>query len=127
MASAIGSLVLLEKSGMTMRQAGLWIAASSAVGVIGLIIISSLATSGRRSVIPAILLFSTAVSTIGLAQMDGPPMPGALMMLGVTRSPSVPLLTLLLMGTEGVGPVRIRIVIATGLFFTVAEIGGFGL
>ena len=47
-----------------------------------------------------------------------------LIVSGIVRAPMMPILTLILMETKGVGSANIGA--AVGLFFAAAEIGGFG-
>ena len=115
---------LLEESGMTIAQAGSWTAAATALGIFGLLAFPPLARHGYRALIIALLLAVAAVSIAGLAYLDGPPLIGGLVAYNIVRDPMLPILTLILMETPGVGARRMGV--AGGLFFTAAEVGGFG-
>ena len=115
---------LLQDRGMTLSQAGFWTAASTLAGIIGLLAIPAVARQGRRAVAMALMLLIAAVTALGLVTLAGAPLVGTLVLSGVVRAPMMPVLTLILMETRGVGAVRMGA--AGGLFFAAAEIGGFG-
>ena len=115
---------LLQDRGMTLSQAGSWTAASTLAGIIGLLAIPAVARQGRRALPMAMMLLIAAVTAVGLVTLAGAPLVGALVLSGVVRAPMMPVLTLILMETRGVGAVRMGA--AGGLFFAAAEIGGFG-
>jgi CP family cyanate transporter-like MFS transporter len=115
---------LLQEGGMTLSQAGLWTAVSTAVGVLGVLVIPPLARRGSRALTMGLLLVVGAITTVGLAYLSGPSLIGVLMMSNIVRGPMMPIATLILMETPGIGPRRMGA--AAGLFFAAAEIGGFG-
>ena len=115
---------LLQESGMTLSQAGSWTAAATAVGALGLLVIPPLAKRGSRALTMGILLAVAASTTVGLAYLSGPSLIGVLVMSNIVRGPMMPIATLILMETPGIGPRRMGA--AAGLFFAAAEIGGFG-
>ncbi len=115
---------LLQESGMTLSRAGMWTAVSTAVGVVGVLAIPPLARRGSRALTMGILLVVAASTTVGLAYLSGPSLIGVLMMSNIVRGPMMPIATLILMETPGIGPRRMGA--AAGLFFAAAEIGGFG-
>ena len=94
------------------------------VGALGLFAIPSLARYGYRRHVMAGLLLGSAASGYGLVLLAGPGQVGALMLFTVARSPVVPIVMLILMETRGVGVLRMGA--AAGLFYAVAEVGGFG-
>ena len=114
---------LLSDGGMTAAQAGAWVAGATMVGALGLFAIPSLARQGYRRYVMSGLLVSSAASGYGLVLLAGPSQVGALMLFAVARSPMVPIVMLILMETPGVG-VR-RMGAAAGLFYAIAEVGGF--
>ncbi len=118
------SPTLLRESGMSLAQAGAWTAFATALGATGLLFIPSLARHGRRVLTLSLLLALTAISGVGLALGDGPVLLGSLTLSAMARSPLMPVLTLVLMETPGIGAARMGT--AGGLFFAVAEVGGFG-
>ena len=115
---------LLQESGMTLSQAGTWTAVSTAIGALGLLVIPSMAKRGSRALAMGMLLAVGAVTTVGLAYLSGPSLIGVLLMSNIVRGPMMPIATLILMETPGIGPRRMGA--AAGLFFSAAEIGGFG-
>ena len=115
---------LLRDDGMTAAQAGAWTATATLAGAGGLLLIPSLARYGSRRWALAALLVVTAVSTLGLGTMTGGALVGAMMAGAVVRSGLVAIALLVLMETRGVGALRMGT--AAGLYFAVAEIGGFG-
>ena len=64
------------------------------------------------------------LAPFGLALLSGPSLVASVVVSGVVRTPMMPLLTLILMETPGVGARRMGA--SAGLFFAAAEIGGFG-
>ena len=114
---------LLQEGGMTLSQAGFWTAASTVAGAFGLLFIPGLARHGYRALTMAILLVLATGTTIGLALLSGTSLVGVLMISSVVRVPMMPVLTLVLMETPGVGALRMGA--AGGLFFAAAEVGGF--
>ena len=114
---------LLQEKGMTLTQAGAWTAGSTAIGIVGLLLIPRLAEHGRRAMILGFLLAIGSVGILAMAWLSGPAMLLGLMVSGVVRGPLMPVSTLVVMETRGVGSARVGA--ATGLFFASAEIGGF--
>ncbi|MDA0987929.1 MAG: MFS transporter [Chloroflexi bacterium] len=115
---------LLQERDMTMSQAGFWTAASTLAGAFGLLVIPALARNGYRAVTIAVLLLLASGTTVGLATLNDTSLIGVLILSSIVRVPMMPILTLILMETPGVGALRMGA--AGGLFFAAAEIGGFG-
>jgi cyanate permease len=115
---------LLEESGMSLAQAGSWVSAGTIVGILGLLLSAGFVRHGYRVPAMGVLLTVGVVTTVGLALLSGPSLVGAVMVSGIVRTPMMPLLTLILMETPGIGARRIGA--SAGLFFAAAEIGGFG-
>ncbi|MDE2765676.1 MAG: MFS transporter [Chloroflexota bacterium] len=115
---------LLRDDGMTAAQAGAWTAVATLAGAGGLLLIPSLARYGWRRWALAALLVVTAASTLGLGTLSGGALVGAMMAGAVVRSGLVAVALLVLMETRGVGALRMGT--AAGLYFAVAEVGGFG-
>ncbi len=114
---------LLEERGMTLRQAGIWAGVATAAGGCGLLSIPGLARRGYRVRVVIAILAVLTLSTLGLVLLDAAGLITALIITGFARSAMMPLLTLLLMETPGVGSRRMGA--AAGLFFAAAEVGGF--
>ena len=115
---------LLQEKDMTLSQAGSWTAASTLAGTLGLIAIPAIARHGYRAITMAFLLLLASGTTLGLATLGDASLIGSLMLSSIVRVPMMPILTLILMETRGVGALRMGA--AGGLFFAAAEIGGFG-
>ena len=115
---------LLQEKDMTLSQAGSWTAASTLAGTLGLIAIPVIARHGYRAITMAFLLLLASGTTLGLATLGDASLIGSLMLSSIVRVPMMPVLTLILMETPGVGALRMGA--AGGLFFAAAEIGGFG-
>ena len=115
---------LLREGGMTLTQAGYWTAAATAIGALGVLLIPNLARQGYRKWLLGALIGVSSLTTVGLASLSGFSLLSSLMASYIVRGPLMPVLTLVLMETRGIGAARIGA--ARGLFFTAAEIGGFG-
>ncbi len=114
---------LLQERGMTLSQAGSWTAAATGVSALGLLAIPQLARQGNRMLVIAILLIVSAGTTASLTLFVGAPLISVLLISTMARGPFMPILTLVLMETPGIGHRRIGA--AAGIFFAAAEIGGF--
>ncbi len=113
---------LLQEGGLTPAEAGLWAALPNVVGIVGLLTIPRLAHRGVRA---RLLTGLMMVQTAGLLMLLGN---GAIRLfglvgLGLVNQSTSPVLMLLLMDAPGVGTRRMGL--ATGLYFSVGEIGGF--
>jgi MFS family permease len=115
---------LLQERDMTLTQAGFWTAVSTLAGAFGLLFIPLMARHGYRTMTMAVLLLLASATTVGLATLNDTSLIGTLMISSIVRVPMMPVLTLILMETRGVGALRMGA--AGGLFFAAAEIGGFG-
>ena len=114
---------LLQEKNISLTRAGFWSAISMLSGVIGLLIIPSIARHGYRIVILAVIFIIASSTTFALIVFTDYPLYFSLIVSSIVRAPMMPILTLMLMETKGVGSVRMGA--AGGLFFTAAEIGGF--
>lgn len=114
---------LLSDRGMSLARAGFVASVPSVAGIVGLLLIPMAARHGYRRATLALLLLAGAASTIGIGMLSGVPLGVDLAVSGIARNPLVPVLTLVLMDTPGVGPGRMGA--AGGLLFTAGETGGF--
>ncbi len=114
---------LLQEGGMTLSQAGFWTAAATATAVLGVLVIPRLARHGYRVLTVGLLLAISAGTTAALVLFSGSALIGTLLVSTIIRNPLMPVLTLVLMETPGVGARRMGA--AAGLFFAAAEVGGF--
>ncbi len=115
---------LLQSNGMAPDEAGFWAAVPSLVGIVGLLTLPRIIVAGHRAKATSVLLVMWGISLVLLSQTTGVPLFFGLAMMGFVNSCIMPALMLILMETPIVGPQRMGM--AAGLYFSVAEIGGFG-
>ena len=114
---------IFEENGMSASQAGYAAAIPLATGIPALLLIPSLIPPTLRGRMIAILALLTAINLILVIKISGTPLYIGLTALGLVSSPFMPMMLLILMenprvATEYMGA-------AGGMFFCVAEIGGF--
>ena len=114
---------VLQETGMSLAASGRWVAFAIVVAMISNFAVPSLARTGSRSMWLVAMLAGGALTTIGLVYFTGAALVSMVLVGTVIRLPAMQVLTLVLLETPGVG-VR-RIGAAGGLFFAIAEIGGF--
>ena len=114
---------VLRESGMPLAESGRWVAAGIGLAMLSNFAVPSLARKGLRSRWLLVMLLGGALTTAGLACFSGTALIAMVLLGTVIRSPAMQVLTLVLMETPGVGAKRVGA--AAGLFFAVAEIGGF--
>jgi MFS transporter, CP family, cyanate transporter len=113
---------LLRSGGLSVVEAGYWAAFPLLVGIVGSLTIPRLATPPRRMQILFALCLGAAIVSVTL-QFTHPLALGATLLLqGLVRSALMTVLILTLMELPTIGE-RNRGV-ATGLFFSAAEVGG---
>jgi MFS transporter, CP family, cyanate transporter len=115
---------LLVSHAMSPSESGLWVAISTAVGLPAGIFLPRAVTSGRRRYLISALGLASAMAVVGLAFFDGLPLLLALVVFGITRAGTTPLMMLVLMDMREIGAARTGA--AAGLYFTFGELGGFG-
>jgi cyanate permease len=113
---------LLRSRGMAPALAGYWASIPTVIGVIGSLIIPSLATPDRRLRVMLLLFVSALLASLLLHTNPGPWLASGLILQGIARSSMMTIAILLLMETPGMPKARLGL--AGGLFFTAAEIGG---
>ena len=114
---------ILEEKGMTLDEGGLWAALATAIGLIGLIAIPGFVKRGARVRITSLQLVICAIAATAMVLLPGPGAVASLMALTFAAQPMLPMCSLLLMETPGVGAAKMGV--AAGLFFASAEVGGF--
>ena len=114
---------VLQETGMSLAASGRWVAFAIVVAMISNFAVPSLARTGSRSMWLVAMLAGGALTTIGRVYFTGAALVSMVLVGTVIRLPAMQVLTLVLLETPGVG-VR-RIGAAGGLFFAIAEIGGF--
>jgi cyanate permease len=113
---------LLRTGGMTLINAGYWAAIPTAIGIAGSLLIPRLATPGRRFNILIILSLCAAGASLLLHFQSDLPLFTGLIMQGIARSALMTVLILTLVELPGIGDRYAGI--ASGLFFSAAEVGG---
>ena len=114
---------ILENSGMSASQAGYAAAIPIASGILGILIIPHFLRPDLRGRFVALGALINAASLVVAVRSSGIALIIALMAIGFISSPFMPLMLLIMMDTPGVGPHQMGS--AGGMFFCVAEIGGF--
>lgn len=113
---------ILQTSGMTLIEAGYWAAIPTVIGILGSLTIPRLATPGRRFEILLGLGLAAATATI-LLQFSNPTLQtSGLILQGIARSSMMTVLILTLVELPGIGDKYAGM--ASGLFFSAAEVGG---
>lgn len=113
---------LLRSHGLPIAQASYWAALPTVIGVAGSLLIPRLATPGRRFRILLALCAAALLASLLLQVVSGPWLILGLVMQGIARSALTTILVLTLLELRGVGESRAGS--ASGMFFSVAEIGG---
>ncbi|MBM3941084.1 MAG: MFS transporter [SAR202 cluster bacterium] len=114
---------LLRERGFSLGSAGTWVATATLVSTGGILLFPSLARRAHRVRVLALMLAGTTLTTVGLAAFDGGWLIATMFVSNIVRTPTMAVLTLVLMETKGVGSARMGA--AAGLFFAAAEVGGF--
>ena len=114
---------IFEENGMSASQAGLAASIPIATGIPALLFIPSLIPPRFRERTIAVLALITAVNLILVMRTSGTALYIALITLGFASAPFLSLMLLILMESPGVEPRYMGA--AGGMFFCVAEIGGF--
>ena len=113
---------LLRVGGMDAATAGYWATLPTVVGIIGSLLIPRLATQERRFYILVGLCVLALIASILLRFNDTIPLSLGLVMQGIARSSMMTVLILTLVELPGIGDERAGV--ASGMFFSAAEIGG---
>ena len=113
---------ILRSRGMTPEAAGYWASVPTAMGVIGALIIPRLAVPERRVFL---LLFLFICAGLGTQMMQNDPglgLASGLILQGITRTTMMTIMIMVLVDTKGIEAHSVGL--ASGLFFSAAEIGG---
>jgi CP family cyanate transporter-like MFS transporter len=114
---------ILEDSGMSAAQAGWAAAVSIAAGIPSILIIPAMVPPGFRGRIIAVFAVLTTINLVLVMKISGVALYLGLATLGFISAPFMALLLLILMDSPGVETRYMGS--AGGMFFCVAEIGGF--
>jgi len=114
---------ILETKGMSGQQAGFAASITIAAGIPSILILPSVVPARLRGRAMAILSILTAINIVLVMQISGAALLIGLATLGFISAPFMSLLLLILMDSTGVETRHMGS--AGGMFFCVAEIGGF--
>lgn len=114
---------ILEVGGLSPAQAGLASAVPVATGALALVVIPRLVPARRRGRVIAVLALLTLIFLLVVSRASGGWLLLGLAGLGMTNSAFLPLMLLILMDSPAVGSRYMGA--AGGLYFCVAEVGGF--
>ncbi|MFC2007846.1 CynX/NimT family MFS transporter [Chloroflexota bacterium] len=114
---------ILEAGGMTPSQAGFAASLPVLVGLPTILIVPRLIPSHLRGRFTALFTFVSAIAIVLTVTTSGASLFAGLVIYGVISSPLIPMLMLILMDIPEVGSAYMGS--AGGMFFCVAEIGGF--
>jgi cyanate permease len=114
---------ILEINGMSGPQAGFAASITIAAGIPSILILPSVVPAPYRGRTMAMLSILTAVNIVLVMKISGMALYIGLAVLGFISAPLLPLLLLILMDSPGVKARHMGS--AGGMFFCVAEIGGF--
>jgi cyanate permease len=114
---------LLELKGMSPAEAGFYASLPGWSGLIGNLVIPSLARAGSRKPILFITLLVQGICIYLGATTSGLPFTASLVFYGIGFGAAAPLLIVILMDLPQVGAKRVGA--ASGLLFSIGGIGGF--
>jgi cyanate permease len=115
---------LLRAKGMSAALAGYWAAIPTLIGLVGSLTIPRFATPERRYLILIALCAAAILTTFMLRAEVGGIMLAGLMLQGIARSSLMTIAILTLIETPEIGDRRAGV--ASGMFFSAAEVGGAG-
>jgi len=113
---------ILHTGGMSYTQAGYWAAIPTVIGIIGSLLIPRLATPQRRFNILIGLCLCAAASSFLLQFSHGPALFAGLFLQGLTRAALMTILILILVELPSIGERYAGV--ASGFFFSAAQVGG---
>jgi MFS transporter, CP family, cyanate transporter len=113
---------LLQQNGMDLVTAGYWAAIPTVIGIAGSLLIPRLATPGRRFPILIGLSLAAAAASLLLHFQYEPLLFMGLLLQGIARSALMTVLILTLVELPAIGDRYAGV--ASGLFFSAAEVGG---
>lgn len=115
---------LLRTKGMSAAMAGYWAAIPTLIGLVGSLTIPRFATPERRYLILIALCTAAMLTTFMLRAEVGGIMLAGLFLQGIARSSLMTIAILTLIETPEIGDRRAGV--ASGMFFSAAEVGGAG-
>lgn len=115
---------ILRDKGLTAAEAGYWASLPTLIGLAGSLIIPRLATPERRYAILIALCIAALLTTLMLRDDMGFLLAFGLVLQGIARSSLMTIAILALVETPEIGERRAGV--ASGMFFSAAEVGGAG-
>lgn len=112
---------ILRARGLSATQAGYWASMTTALGIVGSLVVPRHAVRGRRRPLMLLVFLAMMGSSLMLATA-GCPLAISLTLLGVARTSATAIVMLVLFDISGVGPANHGLL--GGMFFVAAEIGG---
>ncbi len=113
---------LLQEGGKSATAAGYWAALPTVIGMLGSLLIPRLATPERRFNILMMLCAAAMFATLLIQLGDNLSLTTGLILQGIARSSLMTVLILTLVELPGIGEQRAGV--ASGMFFSAAEVGG---
>lgn len=114
---------LLQERDVSLEASGRWVALGLVAAMATNFIVPSVTRHGYRGIMLVGMLAGGSLTTLGVAFFSGPLLIAMVIVGSMIRMPSLQVLTLVLMDTKEIGEHRLGT--AAGMFFAVAEIGGF--
>ena len=115
-------VAMLADVGWTSSAASLWAAAGTTIGLVAALVVPRFATPVRRADVLAAVLASGVVGAALLLTTSPAQLAFAIGLTALPRVVIMPILSMILMDHDDVGPSHIAA--ASGLFFSIAQIGG---
>jgi MFS transporter, CP family, cyanate transporter len=115
---------MLEAKSLSAADAGVFASVTVLAGIVSTLLVPRLAIAGRRRALLLSVFAGQCVTLVGLWLLGGGVLLASLPMLGFFQAAVVPLVMLCLMETPEVGARHIGVI--GGMYFALAEIGGFG-
>ena len=113
---------LLRSYGMSPTQAGYWAAVPTLFGMVASLSLPRMATPDKRFIILLALFISAAIATLLVYSATGPLLAAGLVLQGMCRG-AMTSISILLLIESGDGSTS-RVGAASGLYFSVGEVGG---
>jgi cyanate permease len=114
---------LFENRGIAAAQSGFLSSVPMFTGIFSVLLIPSLTPGRLRGIVVSILAAISVISILLLGLASGPAMYTGLVLFGISAFAIFPILMLMLMDSREIGTQSMGL--ASGVFFAIAEVGGF--
>lgn len=114
---------LLEAKALSPAEAGVFASVSTLAGIVSTLLVPRLVAAGRRRQLLTVIFAGQGLTILSLAMLTGYAVLWALPLVGFFQAAINPLVLLILMDTPEVGSRHMGTI--GGLYFALAEIGGF--